>query len=52
MRLAQTQENPSLIFLSSVINLVISLISAAIVVPFGKQSKQQYIMISAVVAKV
>ncbi|NJN11576.1 MAG: DUF975 domain-containing protein [Richelia sp. RM2_1_2] len=39
MRLAQTQENPSLIFLSSVINLVISLISAAIVVPFWQAIK-------------
>ncbi|MBF2017330.1 MAG: glycerophosphoryl diester phosphodiesterase membrane domain-containing protein [Rivularia sp. T60_A2020_040] len=39
MRLAQTQENPSLMVLSSVINLVISLISAAIVVPFWQAIK-------------
>lgn len=39
MRLAQTQDNPSLMLLSSFINLAISLISAAIVLPFWQAIK-------------
>ncbi|MEA5592869.1 glycerophosphoryl diester phosphodiesterase membrane domain-containing protein [Rivularia sp. UHCC 0363] len=38
-RLAQTQENPSLLLLSSLINIAISLVSAAIVVPFWQAIK-------------
>ncbi|MEB3216812.1 MAG: glycerophosphoryl diester phosphodiesterase membrane domain-containing protein [Nostocales cyanobacterium 94392] len=39
MRLAQTQDNPSLIFLSSLINILVSLISGAIVLPFWQTIK-------------